>query len=116
MIKSPAKTSKLQQRSLKEKRAKTADVYRNPLASVLSTKLTKRIPNQNNELFYTLGKTETYQINENPMKRVSSDIKVILKNFDKESRKIYLIERNSESPKSKYFYPQATSWRYGWNC
>ncbi|CAO1347067.1 unnamed protein product [Diamesa serratosioi] len=112
MIKSSAKTPKLQQNNLK----KTADVYRNPLASVLSTKLTKRNPNQNNDLFYTLGKTEMYQNNENPMKRVSSDIKVILTNFDKEGRTSYLARRNSESPKSKYFYPQATSWRYGWNC
>lgn len=38
MIKSSAKIPKLQQQSLKERRAKTADVYRNPLASVLSTK------------------------------------------------------------------------------
>ena len=116
MIKSPVKIPKLLQQSLKERRAKTADVYRNPLASVLSTKLTKRNMNQNNELFYTLGKTENYQINEKPMKKVSSDIKIILKNSDKESRKNYLNERNCESPKSKYFYPQATSWRYGWNC
>lgn len=116
MIKSTAKIPKLQQQSLKERRAKTADVYRNPLASVISTKLTKRNVNQNNELFYTLGKTEEYQNNEKPMKRVSSDVKVILENADKESRKNYLHQRNSESPKSKYFYPQATSWRYGWNC
>lgn len=116
MNNSAAKNPKLQQQSLKERRAKTADVYRNPLASVLSTKLSKKNVNQIDELFYTLGKTEKYQINEKPMKRVSSDVKVILENSDKESRKNYLHQRNAESPRSKYFYPQATSWRYGWNC
>lgn len=54
---------------------------------------------------------------ETPMKKVPSNEKQILYNLtDKNARKNYLKERYQRSPREKYHFPEATSWRYGWHA
>lgn len=49
------------------------------------------------------------------MKEVKNEHQIILKNdCDIEARKKYLSVRWEQSPRDKYYYPAATSWRYGW--
>lgn len=50
------------------------------------------------------------------MRRPSSqDYSAILHNPpDPDARKRYLEARSAETPREKYFYPEATSYRYGW--
>lgn len=49
------------------------------------------------------------------MKEVKNEHRMILKNErDLDARIKYLSVRWEESPRDKYYYPAATSWRYGW--
>lgn len=45
------------------------------------------------------------------MRNVKSDQLTVLKS---DSTKNYLNSRSNITPRSKYYYPEATSWRYGW--
>lgn len=46
---------------------------------------------------------------------VGADYSAILHNApDPDARKKYLAARSAASPREKYFYPEATSYRYGW--
>lgn len=45
------------------------------------------------------------------MRNIKSDQLTVLKT---DTRKNYLNSRLNISPRSKYYYPEATSWRYGW--
>lgn len=80
--------------------------------SYASTKSTKRTRNNNSEVFYSLAEEEksSIQFERGAMKRVSSDVKINLKT----DRSVYLETRYCSRPQSKYNFPEATSWRYGW--
>lgn len=48
-------------------------------------------------------------------RRLADDYSGILRNApDLDARKKYLEARSTATPREKYFYPEATSYRYGW--
>lgn len=50
-----------------------------------------------------------------PMRTVNTEHLNILQNRkDTDGRKKYLFARWESSPRDKFYYPAATSWRYGW--
>jgi hypothetical protein len=72
---------------------------------------------------YDMSKDELASLNNcpsnpsHPMRRVPSHQKCLLHNpTDKEATRHYLQARWEISPTQKYYFPEATSWRYGWNC
>jgi len=62
---------------------------------------------------YHLSKEERrlFTIAKNPMKDVPEKARQLLKEGQRQQ---YLNVRNEQGPVSKYHYPEATSWRYGW--
>lgn len=65
---------------------------------------------------YSVSASESYSLSASPMRKVPSCEKKILTNVRiKEPRKSYLQSRYTHLPNEKYFFPAATSWRYGWH-
>lgn len=77
--------------------------------SFVYTRITKKIRQTNSQVFYSLANNENYEFNKSPMKENSST-KIRIK-----SKQDYLTQRYSQQPSEKYNFPEATSWRYGWN-
>lgn len=71
---------------------------------------------------YSLSPDELDYVNQHrivdetkPMKEVAKDELMLLKDEKiKGTRLNYLLARQTHSPRDKYYYPEATSWRYGW--
>lgn len=74
--------------------------------SFVYTRITKKMRPTNSQVFYSLSNNENYDFNKSPMK---DNLGVI------RSKRNYLAERYSKRPSEKYNFPEATSWRYGWN-
>lgn len=50
-----------------------------------------------------------------PMREVDpSALQILYNSADRSSGKTYLTKRLDQSPRQKYFFPEATSWRIGW--
>lgn len=65
---------------------------------------------------YSVSPTEQYQLGDTPMKKVPSCERRILTNSRSNKPRIsYLQSRYQHVPNEKYYYPAATSWRYGWH-
>lgn len=77
-----------------------------------TTRLTKRTTKaSSSEIFYSLTpKEENLIFNNGAMKRVTSHMKMQLK----KDKSVYLETRYKAAPSSKFNFPEATSWRYGW--
>lgn len=86
----------------------------NPFKSFLTNGSTSRYRQKNNSRFeYDLSKDEQFFNGKfsSAMKSVPNEEKQILNSGQREC---YLNARYEHSPDSKYYYPEATSWRYGW--
>jgi len=75
--------------------------------SFVYTRITKKTRPTNSQVFYSLSNNENYDFNKSPMK---DNLGVIRS----KPKRDYLAERNSKRPSEKYNFPEATSWRYGW--
>lgn len=77
-----------------------------------ATRSSKRTLSSASEVFYSLTKSEksSVKFDGGAMKRVSSDVRLKMRNKSE-----YLKARYDQVPTSKYNFPEATSWRYGWN-
>lgn len=42
------------------------------------------------------------------------ELKILHNPKDLSSREHYLVKRLDQSPREKYYFPEATSWRHGW--
>lgn len=42
------------------------------------------------------------------------ELKILYNPADNSSAKNYLTKRLDQSPRQKYYFPEATSWRIGW--
>ena len=51
---------------------------------------------------------------ERPMRKANEEHLTILTNDQDAARQKYLNARWNASPRDKYYFPEATSWRYGW--
>lgn len=83
--------------------------YQRSFATTRSTKVTR---SSNSEVFYSLAEQEAKVIrfDRGAMKKISSEMHFQLKS-DKNG---YLTERYNERPASRFNFPEATSFRYGW--
>lgn len=77
--------------------------------SFVYTRITKKIRQSNSQIFYSLSNNENYEFNKSPMKENSATI------IKAKSKRDYLTQQYNKKPSEKYNFPEATSWRYGWN-